>query len=215
MGGSTSKCLLYRADTRAWPAGRTSPRRQTYHPSAPPNLGGMALATPEASAFRGPPSTRPAPPPRPSRHRVRPSTEPGPALTALHALHVACGALHGPPRPARGCCGPPGVHASRPSTPRPLTPSPPRPAFHPARPALPPYATTRHAPSRPPLTAHRRYAPPRPSPPSPHVRDTAFTLRVHHAPPGQPLTAPREAHLPFHAELYSMELILRRGYGRV
>jgi hypothetical protein len=161
MGGSTSKCLLYRADTRAWPAGRTSPRRQTYHPSAPPNLGGMALATPEASAFRGPPSTRPAPPPRPSRHRVRPSTEPGPALTALHAL--------------------PG-HS---------------------------------APSRPPLTAHRRYAPPRPSPPSPHVRDTAFTLRVHHAPPGQPLTAPREAHLPFHAELYSMELILRRGYGRV
>jgi hypothetical protein len=146
MGGSTSKCLLYRADTRAWPAGRTSPRRQTYHPSAPPNLGGMALATPEASAFRGPPSTRPAPPPRPSRHRVRPSTEPGPALTALHALpgHSAPSrpALSRPPRPAR----PFTLHArpSRP-TPRHATPPPalrspltaqparPRHRFHPAR----------------------------------------------------------------------------------
>jgi hypothetical protein len=137
MGGSTSKCLLYRADTRAWPAGRTSPRRQTYHPSAPPNLGGMALATPEASAFRGPPSTRPAPPPRPSRHRVRPSTEPGPALTALHALPGHSAPSRPALRPATpGRPLPPSAHRSpplRPSPPLTAQPARPRHRFHPAR----------------------------------------------------------------------------------
>jgi hypothetical protein len=165
MGGSTSKCLLYRADTRAWPAGRTSPRRQTYHPSAPPNLGGMALATPEASAFRGPPSTRPAPPPRPSRHRVRPAgCKAGPAAHRT-APPFTSRPAHRPSRPSRGVWCP-------------AWPAPPRTwlLWPSGCPRLPPlHATASHALPAPPGLSPctpgppaLRHDTPRPLPPSAH-----------------------------------------------